>query len=738
MEPEFSTTGETLHIRDRIERIDVAITADRALAPSPTDTDFTYPVDAAVSVTATTLTVDRPLSVVFDGSGQKLRVLVDDGTETFDPGTYYLKVADDLKTYVRVDATDSFRVETTTNTNTVTFSSPTTVDVGARTSATQPAATITATTAPEDLAVAISHLGAALKDTGPMRSYPSLRGHPPTIELGDELDVPDDLTPPDTGVTIVVPFDYDHLFPVAPLAYYLGARIEPGPEPRIETDTGFTHSLAAPCGFEETVARVLKQVFVLDTVVRSAGPYGPRLTMLSDDRETTGIDPDELYDRPLAEQLETYLAVPWKAVAPFVPRWSSTAYVEYTPDHVPYLPFLVDDLAIVRTPAIAERRTVTDAPTHATADGFTRTTTTDATPSMGGPATDTIEPGPTTDPDPPAPFADPEFRATLDADDIPATPGPLDPPNPLQPDVPDTRSADDTTAVVPEPTRAQNTLWLADGTPIGTTTPTIEAYHHALDRDPVDEIEVLVVCNDPRMAAEDQAVRRLLSAETGFDVRVRPFRALQTDELAELLRRGADFLHFIGHIDEDGFVCPDGHLDAASLDEVNVDACFLNACRSSAQGHALVDAGAIASIVTLTDVLNADAVSVGTTMARLLNNGYPLAAALDLAAESHAVDDYTLIGDGRVQVAENPQGAVFLDAETTSDGVQVSVTVHHSPQADLGSAYSSLLDELDGWYLNGIDATGCVSTDALDTYLADSDHPVRYDGRFGWSTEWRP
>ena len=741
---DVTSTDATLELLDPLERIVVTLTSDDPIDPTPTDSAFAYPVDHAVAITARRLTVDRNGIVVLDGAGETLDILPANASRTLPTGTYYLQVADDLKTYLRVHAPAGVEIELGHHDAVLDFGAPTDVAVGARSIAAQPAATITTTPAPADLAVALSALGSALKDDSPMRSFPSLRGHPPTIELGDTLDVPDEATPPDHGITVVVHPSYDHLFPVTSLAYYLGARIELGADPRIETATGFTHHLAADEGFEEAVARTLKQVFTLDCFVRSEGPYGCELENAAAVAAETGLDPADLIDRPLADQLETYLSVPWEAIRPFVPQWSTTAYVDPVTENIPHLPFLVDDLAIVRSPAIADRPTVS--PAHAAGDEFTRVAAADT------PGTYTLSR--------PAPFEDPQFRQMVDPADVDRQPAPHPPDEPragargrpatddpratdgpwtpsIQPDVPDARAADDTTAVVPEHRDAQHTLWLAEGIPVGASKPTLDAYRHGLDRDPADEIEVLVVCNDARMAAEDVAVRRLLSADTRFDVTVRPFRGLRTHELEELLRRGADFLHYVGHIDDRGFVCQDGHLDAASLEEVNVDACFLNACQSYDQGRALVDAGAIASIVTLTNVLNSDAVTAGTTVARLLNAGFPLAAALDLAADQHPIDDYTLVGDGTIQVTENPQGAVFLEAETTSDGTFVSQRSYLCPQGELGTMYSPTIDGLDDWYLTGTEASGVVPSDVLAGYLAEHDHPVRLDGEFGWATDWQ-
>lgn len=737
---EFTESDGTLQINDPVERMAVRLTSDHPIDPAPTDTDFVYPVDAARRITTRQLTVDRAGIVVIDADGDTQEVVPANTTSTLTAGEYTLQVADDLKTYLHVHAPEIVAISTTQETAILDFQVPIDIDVGARSIADHPAATITTTTDPGDLAATISAFGTALKDTGPMRSYPTLRGHPPTVELGAALDIPDAVRPAESAITIGVPLDYDSLFPIAPLAYYLGATVEEATTAHVRTTTGFVHALEGWTDFETAVERTLKQVFVLECFARSAGPYGSGLESEADIADATGLDPEPLYHQSAADRLESMLDVPWEAIQPFVPRWSSTAYVDFVPENIPYLPFLVDDLAVIRTPAVAERRTVTGV--AATGEEFTRTATT-ANPAT----TDTT----LADMDLPAPFLDPAFRAILDPVDLPGEFAEDDAADTLDADEPDqgpgsqwlpsTRPelpepGSTTSAVVPESTTAESTVWLADGIPLTATNPTIEAYRHGLDRTPVDEIEVIVVCNDARMAAEDDAVRRLLSADTQFDVTVRPFHGLHTDELAELLRRGADFLHYVGHIDDGGFVCPDGRLDAAGLDEVNVDACFLNACQSIDQGRALVDAGAIASVVTLTDVLNGDAVDVGTTMARLVNRGFPLAAALDVAADASAVEHYTLVGDGGFQLTENPTGALVLDAETTAAGVHVCLHSYITRRAKLGTMHTPAFDGFDGWYLTGADACGTVSEDALRTYLADSDHPVRFDGRFGWAQDW--
>jgi hypothetical protein len=48
------------------------------------------------------------------------------------------------------------------------------------------------TTDAEDVMMAILTFRSALKTTSPERSFPTLRGHPPAIELNDRLEIPDD------------------------------------------------------------------------------------------------------------------------------------------------------------------------------------------------------------------------------------------------------------------------------------------------------------------------------------------------------------------------------------------------------------------------------------------------------------------------------------------------------------------------------------------------------------------
>jgi len=117
---------------------------------------------------------------------------------------------------------------------------PAEVTLGFRSLHQVPAGTIETPTDPESLMDAVSLLGSALQTTSPERSFPTLRGHPPLIEPGEEFRVPDRVEPVDSGIRIVVPPEYRYLYPVVSLAYYFAADVVPGDPPGSRATAGRT------------------------------------------------------------------------------------------------------------------------------------------------------------------------------------------------------------------------------------------------------------------------------------------------------------------------------------------------------------------------------------------------------------------------------------------------------------------------------------------------------------------
>jgi hypothetical protein len=657
--------------------------------PTPADPNaFWFPADAAVRFRADRLDLQNVVSVcVRDDEGRMLGQTEHFASETFPDGTYSLELFAPVKTYVRVNAPVSITSDATKTS--VSFDGETDVLVGARSHHKRPAATITTPDDPESMMRAVSLLGSALKTTSPERSYPTLRGHPPLVERGDEFSAPAGLSAPETGVTLELPATHRHVYAAASLAYYLGATVVPGATPRLRTDSGFAYDLDGPVGYERTVARVLKQAFFLDCLTRTEGYYQVDLHERRAVESELGLDFADLYDRSLAEQIEAYLEIPWETVAPHVPEWKLTTHVTPTAENVELLPFVANDLAIVRTPEASAGASSTSQ--AAAVDSFLRSS---------------------------ASVADGGFTRSA-----------------AQP-----ASLPERSYVQPGDTESLEQAWLGQGTPIGASKASLQAYRNRLYRSPTKgDIAITVVCNDPRMADERDDVEAVYGSreELPFDVQVQ--YELTRSELRETLAAETDFFHYIGHIDTDGFQCADGTLDASTLSDVGMDAFLLNACRSYEQGMSLIDAGAIAGIVTLDDVVNSSAVEVGSMLARLLNQGFPIRTSLNLASEDSVVgSDYLVVGDGGHPIAQVQ--AAFpnsIEVERTAEN-QFEVLYRTYPAAEfgMGSLVQPFLPGDKPYYLSsGIADTFTLTEAELQEFLSLETIPIVVGNSLYWSDE---
>jgi len=205
-------------------------------------------------------------------------------------GTYHVGI-DPAPTKLYLAFASPFSVSTTERTTRIDLDAPRRGHARVPVAPPVPAGTIETPTDPESLMDAVSLLGSALQTTSPERSFPTLRGHPPLIEPGEEFRVPDRVEPVDSGIRIVVPPEYRYLYPVVSLAYYFAADVVPGDPPRIEGD-GWTHPLEPD--FERRTGEVLRQAFHFDRLARTEGFYPVDLH----ERETTDLDLDwgRLYD----------------------------------------------------------------------------------------------------------------------------------------------------------------------------------------------------------------------------------------------------------------------------------------------------------------------------------------------------------------------------------------------------------------------------------------------------------
>ncbi|WP_254534566.1 hypothetical protein [Halomarina litorea] len=677
--------GGGLRVTDRIERRRCDLHTESEVTARVVDgSPFVVPVDTAVVVETDGLVFPQLVDTyVRDADGTLVREIGHFEEQRFPEGVYTVEFSAPIKLYLRVEG--PLRVTSDATTVSVDLEGDPTVFAGARSYHDRPAATITTTEDPEDLLRAVSYLGSALKTVSPERSYPTLRGHPPAIELGEAFHVPAGLERPENGVTIEVPPSVESAFVVAPLAYYLGADVVPGDSPRVVTDRGFVHPLDGPEGFETVVERTLKQVFFLDCLVRTEGYYPVDLyeRRAVEDAGVLPFDLAETYDQSLTEQLATYLTAPFEALEPHMPTWKLTGHVEPTPDRVETLPFLVDDLAVIRTPR-GEELTPAQAQSAAI-ETFMRDT-----------------------------------RGS-------------------HPDQSCGTAGCPPRLVRPEPVDSLEQAWAGADAPVGASKVTVKAYRNRLDQEPtMADFGIAVVCNDPEMLTEQETARDVYGSRDELPFDVTFYRNLSTDRLRLVLESDVDFLHYIGHIDDEGLRCPDGHLDARTLDRVGVDVFFLNACRSYEQGMALVEGGAIGGVSTFDEVINAGATTVGMTMARLLNGGFPVQAALNIASKESVVGgQYLVVGDGNVEVAQAETITPFiLYVEPDGERYTVRFRAYPTRLCGLGTTATPALRGVGRNFLAGnVSREFAVEKEDLSALLRLGPTPVYVDGDLHWSEE---
>ncbi|WP_254863193.1 hypothetical protein [Halovivax gelatinilyticus] len=692
---EWEVGPDHLHIVDT-DSTELPVSGNLS-AVRDSDVAVSRPVDAVLEATASELRF--PHAVVYARSTESdAHYELGPGGEPLElpRGEYLIDVDTEIKTYIRVAG--PVRIERTADFESVIVSFPDRLPIvlGFRSRHEFPTGTITVPETPAGLARAVSHLSSSHKTSSPDRTYPTLRGHPPLIELGETLEIPDHLASQRSrcsGIELQLPNEFEAVFVTAPLAYYLQADVVTAtvehPILRL-TDTGRELTLG-PTGLERDVERLLRKTFFLDCLVRNAGPYGTNLSELRL-LDVLELDAKRLYDATPAERLDAYLDVPYEAIEHRLPEWHLAMYVEPSPRRAEAIPFLLDRMSLCFTPRTSEldgselvERSLEDFyrgnPVGRLADPPQRTR------SMGG---------------------------EVSSVDI----------------------------VKPELRSAKAHGWLADGVPIDVFKCSQEAYYNRLEflDTPSDETTICVVLNDPEMAGEHADVYDIYhdrSEELSIDVRVR--EGCTVTELRDIFESPIDFVHYIGHCESDGLRCPDGYFSAKSLDTCGVETFFLNACGSFHEGTELLTKGSVAGAVTFTQVLNDHAIKVGSTFAKLLVNGFSIERAMGLARRRIMMGkDYAVVGDGTHTLTQGDHRTpTTIALERLEDDRYLLTLECYSTQAT-GSYYFPHTAGNEYASLCGNESNFVLDREELVTFLTESEAPVIYDGDLYWSQDLWP
>jgi hypothetical protein len=730
--PTFSSLPDAtgLDVIDPIETRHFSLFTDTSVTPTDADPErFAFPVSTACRIRCSSLSFPYviPMEVRTPDGDHRASINLPTNDE-FDHDEYLIELHSPVKIYLRVTA--SMTIHRTEDSVRIEFDGEVPVEVGARSYHSAPVNTITVPDEPEALMEAVSAFPSALKTTSPERAWPTLRGHPPRIERGDELSIPDQFDVPDTGITIAVPPEYGQVYAVAPLAFYLGADVVPGEHAQLTADSGVARFLGNDVeAVGESVEELLKRVFFLDCVVRTEGLYPNELHEREVFESYVDLDFAALYDASPSDRLRTYLSVPDEAVEAIESPWHRVTHVESDPGPAAaeLLPYVVNDLSLVKV------KTANDEPW----------TPTEAQRQVGE-ALEAFVRGPTATAD--AGRDDGDFLRSANLQrSTRHNEGLEDPDSPRYADDEDSaRGIPGEGGYMPLPEAdALEQAWIGERTPVEGTKLMLEAFEHDRTTSEDGFIDITVVCNDEEMREELDSAAEIYGDRDDLRVNITSKFGVSTDELRELLAEDSDMFHFIGHIDGLGFQCPDGILNAEIVDEIGATTVLLNGCRSHDQGVALVEAGARAAVVSLADLWNAGAVEVGETLAKLFHYGLSVGHTMEIVREHTSLGrDYVVLGDPGVTLAqcENVLPTIFHIGQCEEkDGDKLNVETHAYPIRghNIGATFQTYLPESRGYHIGvGISCEIRVTFDSLRRAFNPVTEPLIVNGELTWTDSW--
>lgn len=630
--------------------------------------EMNSPVDTAVKFEAEQITFQGLSNVIVRTPSMEVRK-VNQESQGFEKGKYELELSGTpMKIYFQIEG--EFEIKHTREEVFIEFCSKAKIKVGARSFHDLPEGTIKITDDIDDLMAAISHFGSALKTKSSERSFPTLRGHPPLIEFGNEFSVPGNIALPETDIQIVLPPEREKIFAAAPLAFYLGAQLKAGRRPYLVVE-GEKYPLDDSGTYNENVNQMLQRVVSLDCLTRTEGYYPVSLHARNQLQNELALDFKRLYGRSIAKRLKTYLNIDFEKIKPIFGEWHQTVDIAAEQKYAEILPFVVDNLAFIRSPVEYKYRN-----------------------------------------------------------------------QPSNPDI----SHEPKPVFEASETQSFNHSVVDEGYPIGAHKMMKAPFYRQLQRFSSDEapIEVHVVCNDPHMT--DEGMVTDIYHEVRDELNLNPclHPGLDRQGLKDLLTTSSGFLHYIGHVEQDGIDCfneqgDDESLDVRKLESVSIQSFVLNGCESFAQGHALIRQGSHGGVVTLDEIKNPIATEVGRDLAQYLGSGFPLHTALKIAtSQTRSRGWYTTLGDGGLSLVQPKSGspAYVKIRKKSNNRYSVKLFSYPGPGYGPGSMFlPALTNDQTRYLISGELETVVMTGEELDEYLEDAIIPVEFRGKLFWSTK---
>ncbi|ELZ08980.1 hypothetical protein [Natrialba aegyptia] len=678
-----------------------------------------------------------------DSSFQNSRLSVEAGDEelTLSDGSYVCRFESNIFVRLRFDGPATLR-NRSRGPLTISFPHPTRVTVGFKSPVDYPRDEVTVAPTPDGVATALSHLSASIETTTVDRVHRNYRGYPPLLSVdadADETRVPDavrDATP-ETDLELVVPNELSALFTVAPLAYYLSARVRtPARTDRTATDApvlrspqhGLLHEFSAGPAFPTDVRALLRRTFFLDLLASWVEPT--ELTVVeSEQLRSAGIELTDCPGKPIAERVRTYLSFSDGTIEEILPRWPYRMTVDPTIEHVSALPHLLYDLAAIEPPSARararerkrerERNRERAAETATSVDELAvRRRIHGVLGSRSALKTET------------GTGSETETGTEADA----------------------TRASTETNADATE-ARQQTRSTPATSARRTTFTATLTAYENRLsdlEHQSDDRTVVIVFATDrvsesTRTAVVDTYTRRSDAVSPRVERVDEPTRA----ELDAVFETGADFLHYIGECDETGrgLACTDGALQPADLSGNEVGLFQLDATNATTVATELVETGSIAGVAGYstpeapTEDSGDEEAAISTTIGELLLYGQSLATAHTCATVSSGDDGGgggaggdggIVVGDGTHRFVAKWRPSEIQSLHTSDDGTIKGVSVPF-PVDPVGAHWRGNRPERKR--LIPATITHEIEPDGLNEYISNTIRPIYYDGQFYWPEE---
>jgi hypothetical protein len=765
--PKFRSLADEsgLDIVDPIETRHFSLATDSPVSPTDADPErFAFPVATACRIRTDGVVLPHMIPMDVRTPEGDHRASIDPPTsQAFPDGEYLLELHSPIKVYLRVAGAMS--IDATEDSVGIEFDGEVTVEVGARSYHSSPAATMTVPDDPAALMEAVSAFSSALKTTSPERAWPTLRGHPPRIERGEELSIPEGLDAPETAIRIAIPPEYGYVYTVAPLAYYLGAEVVPSGTATLSAESGVSEYLGGDVReVGESVEAILKRVFLLDCVTRTEGLYPDDLHEREVLESHVDVDFESLYETSIADRLAEYLSVDDEAITAIESPWHRVTHVEAEPgpDAAELLPYVVNDLSLVKVKTACEEEWSPTEAQRQTSEALTEfarspsPATEESTPT--GPAIGEARPSaPGSDESEESVAGGGDFlrsasvrRSTRRSDGL------------ERPDAEDsTRDDEDTGEAASDAESARGVpgeggymplpesdalerAWIGDRTPVEGTKLLAEAFEHDAAASEDGAVEITVVCNDEEMREEWDAAAEIYADREDLRANVTCEFDVSTDRLRDLLAEDNDMFHFIGHIDGHGFQCADGIVDAEEIETTGAKTVLLNGCRSHDQGIELVKSGARAAVVSLADLWNAGAVEVGETLARLFFHGFSIGHAMTIVRDHTSLGkDYVVVGDPEVTLAqcENilpTMGHIRTGSEDIVCDIELAIRVYAYPTRlySIGSTCTTHLPGADSHHIaSGPGNEMQVAFSTLENTFASVSEPLIVNGELTWTDD---